>query len=225
MFKTQNSKLFHFVLIGALLLFSAGVARAQKNSDDLPTATTWRDFRLNITKPDEVIKTLGKPKKDKTEFAENSLPNGWTTADKGKSVRSVFYKKIGTFDSIEFTFADDKLIAMNFLLKQNKFQGIAKSESSIFPAAKMPEVFKTDFLLFQGAPKNAKIADYEGQKETTIPKIYPQYYSLLGINNESVILISIENSSLKSSLKGIFNKPTVQLFPGFAQRIQIFSRS
>jgi len=222
--KIFNKTLSHLLAIGVIILSSIITGQAQIKADDLPSATTWRNYKLRESSPDEIIKVLGKPKKDKTEVSEQELFKGWTTADSGKQVRRIDYKKIGAFDSIEFTFLENKLVEMNFLFKQNKRQGIAKSESNLFPAVKIPELFKTDFLLFQGVPKNSKISDYEGQKETTVPKIYPQFYSILGINKDSVILVSVENSSLRSSWKGIIRKPTVELFPGFAQRIQIFSR-
>ena len=222
--KTQSYALFHILVISILTLFLAIVGQAQSKFDDLPSATTWRSFKLNAALPDEIIKALGKPKKDKTEISKQALANGWTEVDDGKQVRRIAYKKIGAFDSVEFTFVKNRLVEMNFLFKQNKRQGIAKSESNFFPAVKIPELFQIDFLLFQGIPKSSKISNYEGQKETTVPKIYPQFYSILGINKDSVILVSVENSSLRSTWKGLIRKPTVELFPGFAQRIQIFSR-
>jgi hypothetical protein len=222
--KTQNRKLLQIFFISLFILFSVVFGQAQTEIKDLPSTTTWHNFQLGISTPDEILKNLGKPKKDKTEVSEQTLAIGWTRLDAGKQVRKIAYKKLGKFDSVEFTFVENKLAEINLLFKQNKIQGIAKSESNLFPAAKIPELFQIDFLLFQGMPKNSKIADYENQKETTVPKVYSQYYSMLGINKDSVVLVSVENSSLKSSLKGIFNKPTVELFPGFAQRIQIFSR-
>lgn len=213
-----------FLLIGALILFSTLTFSAQSELSDLPTADSWRGFKLDSTNPDEVIKSMGKPKKDQTKTPEQTLPKDLSNAERGKRIRTVLYKKIGDYDSVEFTFVDDNLVGMNFLIKQNRMKGLANRKSDLLEAKNLSEVFKTDFILFNGLPKNAKLADFEGQKETTVPKVYKQNYALLGINKHSVILVSVDNTNFKSGIKELFGKPTVELFPGYAQRIQIYSR-
>ena len=220
----KNLRSYAIFLVGVLILFSAIEFRAQSELNDLPTAISWREFKLNSTSSDEVIKSLGKPKKDQTKISEQSLPDGWTSSAKGKRIRNISYKKIGNYDSVEFTFVEERLVGINFLVKQNRMKGLANRKSDLFEAKKLGEVLNTDFILFNGLPKNSKISDYEGQKETTVPKVYKQLYTLLGINKNSIILASIDNTNFKSGIKELFNKPTNELFPGYVQRIRIYSR-
>ena len=215
---------YNFFLTVVLILFSTLGLFAQSDLNDLPTADSWRAFKLDSSKPEEIIKSLGKPKKDQTKITEPALPKNLSNAERGKQIRTVLYKKIGNYDSVEFTFIDDKLAGMNFLIKQNRMKGLANRKSDFLEAKNLNEVFNTDFILFNGLPKNAKISDFEGQKETTVPKVYKQSYALLGINQDSVILVSVDNTNFKSGIKELFGKPTVELFPGYAQRIQIYSR-
>ena len=223
--KNQYKNLFNLFLVSGMILFSVISIRAQSELNDLPTGNSWRDFKLDFTTPEKVIESLGKPKKDILNSSERSSLKDVTDSEKSKKVRAITYKKIGDYDSIEFTFIDDVLVGMNFLIKQNKMKGLANRKSNLLPAKDLSEIFTTDFILFNGLAKNAKITDFEGQKETTVPKVYKQSYALLGINSDSVILVSVDNTSFKSGLKEIFDKPTVELFPGFAQRIQIISRT
>lgn len=209
-----------FILI--LLLLSTFALRAQTELNDLPTATTWRDFKVGATNPDEVIKVLGKPKKDQAKRSEKVLmiiqPNS------GEKFRHILYKKIGNYDSVEFSFNNERLVEMNFLFDQNQMKGLFNRKSNLLPAVKLGELFNTNFFLFNGLPKNSNIGDFEGQKETTVPKVYKQIYSMMGINKETIIMASIDNTTFKSGLKEIFDKPTVENFPGYVQRIQIQSR-
>ncbi|MEO6588371.1 MAG: hypothetical protein ABIP06_03495 [Pyrinomonadaceae bacterium] len=223
--KNQFQNLHKPLLIAGFILFSVFTFRAQSELNDLPTKNSWRNFKLDFTTADTIVKELGKPKKDQIETLKSSLSKDLTDSSKAVKTRLISYKKIGNYDSVEFTFTDDILVGMNFLIRQNRMKGLANRKSDLFQAKNLSENFETDFIIFNGLPKNAKITDFEGQKETTVPKVYKQNYLLLGINNDSVIFVSVDNTNFKSSIKEIFDKPTVELFPGFTQRIQIYSRA
>ncbi|HVE57499.1 MAG TPA: hypothetical protein VNB22_11770 [Pyrinomonadaceae bacterium] len=217
-FKISHKWLF---FIG-LFLFSGLNLFGQNVLQDLPTTKSWRNFLLDSTNAEEIIKLLGKPVKDKIEKSENSLNKN---SDNQKKIRKISYKKIDNYDSVEFIFADNLLVGMNFLLRQNKLKGLAYDVSSLLPAKDLSKAFDKDFLIIYGLPKNSKLSDFEGQKETTVPKVYKQFYSLLNVNKDSGILVSVDNNNFKSGIKEVFGKPTVEVFPGFVQRIQIFSRT
>lgn len=218
------SKLFHMFMLTGLVILFAYPNLAQSEFTDLPHSVGWRKFQLNQTTNLDVEIVFGKAKKKQTKRSKQTLPNGWTKYDKGKNVQTLSYKELGGYDSVEFAFVEDKLVGISFLLKQNKMKGLLNYISKLLPASKLSEVYKSDFLLFFGIPENSAIADYEGQKETTIPKVYQQKYSLISINKESIILVEVDNTNIKSGIKVIFGKPTAELFPGFVQRIHIYSR-
>jgi hypothetical protein len=221
--KGKRFKILHKLLffIG-LFLFTGLNLFGQNVSEDLPTTKSWRNFQIDSTNAEEIIKSMGKPSKDKIEISKNSLSKN---SENPKKIRKISYKKIGNYDSLEFIFADNLLVGMNFLLRQNKTKGLAYDVSNLLPAKDLGKLFNSEFLIFYGLPKNSKLSDFEGQKETTVPKVYKQFYSLVNVNKDSGILVSVDNNNFKSGLKEVFGKPTVEFFPGFVQRIQIFSRT
>jgi hypothetical protein len=197
---------------------------AQKLTGDLPTQNGWRDFKLNSTNAEDVLKALGKAKKDKTETFNSSVPSDWSPAKKGQLVRTLSYKNIGDYDSLEFYFIENQFVGLNLLVDQNKQKGLLHNKSTILEAVKIPQIFQTNFLIVQKIPATSKISDYEGQKEPNIPKVYPQIYTMLGISQNSIILVNIDNTNFKSGWRTITGKPTIEFLPGFAQRIQLISR-
>ena len=77
----------------------------------------------------------------------------------------------------------------------------------------------------EGIAKQIKFSDYEGQKETTVPKVYPVSYFMLSVKPDSAILATINNNTWKTIWRDGMKKPTVEMFPGYVETLRIFSRS
>ena len=89
----------------------------------------------------------------------------------------------------------------------------------------MSKIYNADFLFMEGLAKGMKLADYEGQKETTVPKVYPGFYFMMTVKPDSAIVATIDNNTWKALWRDAVKKPTVDLFPGYVSNIQIFTRS
>jgi hypothetical protein len=83
----------------------------------------------------------------------------------------------------------------------------------------------TDFVLVEkGVPANSTPSMYEGQKESTIPKIYPPLYYLVSVQSKSFVSAWVAGRG-KAALKQIFGVSTIEPFPGSIIFMDIVSRS
>lgn len=191
-----------FTFISSLLLSVSGQNLSQ-----------WKNLKLDSTTPDEAISMFGKPKKDKIVKPRFNKEVSVETQSQ-MNFRKLEFKKSNEFKSVHLLFLNEMLSTID--LTPNKKKMLASD---------LENNFETNFLFMEGMPKTLKFADYEGQKETTIPKVYPINYFMLGIKSDMAIIATIDNSSWKSIWRDALSKPSSEMYPGYITNIKIFSRS
>ncbi|MGB7209792.1 MAG: hypothetical protein WBD27_14105 [Pyrinomonadaceae bacterium] len=173
---------------------------------------TWRGLTPGTTTPTDIIKLYGKPQKDRLE--EPNIASAVSGPANGETiVRSLVYKKVDGLSKLHLMFSNDKLYSM-----------IQYPKNKTRPASDLTSQFNSDFLFLEGLPKKLDFAQLEGQKETTIPKVYPVAYYMLAVRGDRVILALISNGSFKAMWRDGIKKPTLEMFPGYVESIQIFYR-
>jgi hypothetical protein len=190
-----------------VLFLSALTAAAQEERFQ------WKGLSFETSSIQDTIKALGKPKKDKIEKAkfDSAIPSNV----KGQmNFRKLQYKNIDDFDEVYLLFLNEKLVGFEFSPEKKKIL-----------ATDLSKLYNADFLFMEGIAKGTKLTDFEGQKETTVPKVYPGFYFMLTAKPDSAIVATIDNNTWKALWRDAVKKPTVDLFPGYVSNIQIFSRS
>lgn len=173
----------------------------------------WKGLSFETSTIQDTIKALGKPKKDKIEKAkfDKTIPSNVSGQ---MNFRKLQYKNIDDFDEVYLFFLNEKLIGIELTPEKKKIL-----------ASDLSKIYNADFLFMEGLAKGIKFADFEGQKETTVPKVYPGFYFMLTVKPDLAIIATIDNNTWKALWRDTFKKPTVDMFPGYVSNIQIFTRS
>jgi len=195
-------KILLFVFLTAFSL----CALAQENGH-------WKNLKLDVSSPQNAADILGKPKKDKIENAkiDKSIPANLTSQF---NFRKLQFENIDNYKDVYLLFLNEKLFGIELVPKKKTI-----------PASELSKIYDSDFLLMEGIPKQLKFSDFEGQKETTVPKVYPVSYFMLSVKPDSVILAAINNNTWKAIWRDGMKKPTMEMFPGYVESIRILSRS
>lgn len=193
-----------FIALTFLLILSFQI-NAQENFQ-------WKGLKLGISSVEESKNVLGKPKKDKIEKGKFDKS---VTADLRNQMnfRSLQYQKLDGHKLVNLLFLNDKLFSIDLVPEKKKMT-----------AATLSELFVSDFLFLEGLSKEMNFGDYEGQKESTVPKVYPSDYFMLNVKKDRIILATIENQSWKAFWRDINRKPTIEMFPGYVTSIKILTR-
>lgn len=187
-----------------LLLASTLISEAQSD-------TAWKKFSLGISSA-EATKLLGNPDGEKKTGADFE-PALSEENRKRKDFRKLTFKNVSGWPKSTYSFLDDKLAAIE-LWPKNK----------TVPAAELSSRFGAEFLFIESFSKSISLASFEGQKETTVPKVYPARYHMVAILPDRYVIALINNGSFKAIWKDGFNLPTIRTFPGFVENISIYSR-
>jgi len=161
----------------------------------------------------EAVAVLGKPKKDKIEKVkfDQAVP---ASIRAQMNFRKLEYRNIDNFSEVYLLFLNERLHSIGFTpLKKN------------LSASELGKNYDADFLFMEGVPKQLILEQYEGQKETTVPKVYPSEYFMIGIKKDYAILATIDNNTWKAIWRDTMKKPTPEMFPGYVRTMQIFSRN
>lgn len=221
-----------FLKIGFLIcIFSFSIFAQTKIETD---TDSWNKLKINVTTPEEAIALMGKPSEDSTEKLDFALlphksivnfllgtditvPDSWLTPKKNEKIfRKLDFKRSGTYKNIELSFLDNKLYLIDLTFSHDKDERL--------PAADLEELYKTNFVSLIGIPADASVSDYEGQKEPTMPKVYPIYYAMLSVTPTSILRAFVNNVSTKKAFGTDAGKTKKELFPGFVMKLQIISR-
>ena len=167
------------------------------------------EFGMNSAR---VIEKAGKPRKDRFDTA-SFKPALANTVRERKDFRKLTYEKSEKWEKVVLTFLDDALIGIE-LWPRNK----------TLEAADLPNQFGTDFLLVEAFAKGMDLSALEGEKETSVPKVYPAIYNMLAVRNDRYVIGLINNGSLKAIFKDGLQKPTIKKFPGYVESISIVAR-
>jgi hypothetical protein len=127
--------------------------------------------------------------------------------------KKLTYQKVDGWQKVVLSFLDDKLVGVELWPKNKTME-----------ASSLPEKFKSDFLLVEAFAKGVELAAFEGQKETSVPKVYPPIYNMLAVREREFVIAVINNGSLKAIFKDSLQKPTIKMFPGYVENIIIATR-
>lgn len=200
------------LLIGSILA-CALVTNAQATVDRAQP-DGWHGLVIDQSTPQDAINLLGKPASDKLDSVDIHGVDKWITPrHKEKIFRELTFKKVGDAKKVELSFLEDRLAVIRLDYDKNKRR-----------AREAPAFFGTDFVLVEAIPKGTRPADYEGQKESTVPKVYPIAYGMLSVSRGSILLVIVNNTGFKAMLKDMARQPTREVWPGWVMIVEIISR-
>ena len=177
-----------------------------------------KNVKIDVSTPEDVIKQFGKPAADEPDELDAEFIDSWLKTKKNQKVfRKLTYKKLGGTDKVLLRFYENKLVKIAVDYKESKDKRVL--------AADLPKNYNADFLVIQSVLKGTKISDFEGQKENTIPKVYPTIYLLLSVQPDVIYFAGVRNDSYKALFKSIQGKPSKEAFPGFLVNLEIISRT
>jgi hypothetical protein len=201
----------------SLVIFLAVSAYPQEQDKPLPDR--WHGLIIDQSTPDDAIKLLGPPKKDRDGGLRTYPLNERLTLDhNSKGFRKLYYEKLPGVEHVEIVFKDNKLVAIEIHPEQS------------IPAGNVPNLYGLEFT-----PKIGKgdqlfnPKDYESNRGNTYPKNYPVAYNLVAQTEKTFISAFVSNSSVGSILLGSRRGKTGENdlggFPGKVEFIQIISRT
>jgi hypothetical protein len=195
-----------------IALFTIGV-RAQ-TQDDKPQPDRWRGLILDQSTPEDAIRILGQPDKDKIEaFKPYPLEKRFNL--KGE-FRYFHYKKLEGIEKAALVFTKGKLVAISLQLTNE------------IPAAALQNIYGVEF-----EPKFSSVdaAFHPGQFERNQGKLYaksfPGVYMLIARADHSYVSAMITQNALAVALVGGGSQGSNGdgAFPGKTKVIQLISRS
>ena len=195
-----------FIILTLLLgLLTANTANANDTA-------VWRGLLLDSSTIEDAIRAAGKPSKQKVEKLKITGEKGGK-ANSNRNVDVVEFKKIDEWQKVSLQFLDGKLFKAKFWPK-----------NKTMPASELPERHGSDFVAVEGFAKGVPLSVFEGQKQPDVPRVYPPLYFMVSSMPDRNIVAEINNGSWKTLWNGSFNRPTIKMFPGFVESIEIVSR-
>lgn len=194
-------KLFIFFIL--LNLVRAISAQGEKS---------WRGLVFNESTPSSAEALFGKPRKDRLEKPK-FYPAVPANVKKELGIRTLEFNKIAGFEKVALMLLNNKLRGIVSDAKKNSITG-----------SEVKSIYGGEFLFFETLPKQTDFAQFEGQKETTVPKVYPAVYHMVSVQKDRIVIATIDNDSWKALWRAGIKKPTIELFPGYVQRVHILSR-
>ena len=216
-------------LIAAFLIFlCAAPALAQ---DDQAAADRWAGMVLNVSTPDDAIRLLGTPSKDKDKIAlEVPRPLSWLSVKtKEKIFRTLSYKRIQQFKGVQLSFLDGKLVAISMEAPN------AEIEDKWIDPDDLEQLFGIAFKpsMRKRGIKLAPPSDFQANAPAELKKDeYDYWYDMIAVSEQSFIVAITDNYKYQS---GIFDSPDVKRrkkinargtrYPGYVSDIEILSRT
>jgi hypothetical protein len=193
------------LLVVFVLVFSSIPLFGQDNA-------VWRGLVLNESTIETAINTIGKPKKKQTENLSTFSSVSVKAAGK-MEVQTIVYEKIDGWEKVALSFLDNKMFRVKFWPRNKKML-----------ASALPDEYNADFVSVEGFSKKVNLSVFDGQKEPTVPRVYTTVYFMVASKPDRFIIASVNNGSFAALWKDATRKPTVQMFPGFVEDIEILSR-
>lgn len=205
---------FTFVFLLCLTLSVFGQTDATETKSDSPQPDRWRGLIIDEAAPDEAIKLLGKPKKDKIDSLKIFGIQDWLSKQiKEKKFRLLGYEKTEGLDFVWLGFLDDKLVFI-------------KLEPKKLPATALARAYGIDFAPnFNGINVAFNPKNYERNQGKLYPKNYPAIYDLIAVSEKTFLSAAVDNGGFGSILKEAVGVPDSAIsFPGKTIYLQIVSR-
>jgi hypothetical protein len=171
----------------------------------------WRGLVFDHSTVETAVQTIGKPKRKRLENLKALSPGNVV----GKiETQTIEYEKTDGWKKVTLTFVNNKLFKAKFWPQNKKL-----------PASTLIETYIADFIFVEGFAKGVALSVFDGQKEPTVPRVYPTLYFMVAAKPDRYIVASINNGSFAALWKDATRKPTIQMFPGFVEDIEIVSRA
>ncbi|HLM00128.1 MAG TPA: hypothetical protein VK400_03670 [Pyrinomonadaceae bacterium] len=206
--------LLTFTILLCLALTALGQTDEMQTKSDSPKPDRWRGLVIDEATPDDAIKLLGKPDKDKTDSLQIFGIRDWLTKDiKQKKYRVLGYEKPEGLDYVVLGFLDEKLVFIKLDPKKLPTNALARAYGIEFAPN-----FNGINVAFN--PKN-----FERNQGKLYPKNYPAVYDLIAVSEKTFLCAAVDNSSFGSVLKEAMGVPDSTIsFPGKIIYLQIVSR-
>lgn len=181
----------------------------------------WRGLILDQSTPDDAIKILGKPEKDKPNESLRifgGVSNWLTKKRKDKVFRRLEFS-LGKESGVQkayLSFLDNKLVLMTLDLKSGEVG--PNGLSNIYGIEFFPLITPLALAMFE--------KDYERNQGKIYPKSYPTVYNLVGIADKSFVSAMVSNSSFGAILGKSMGIPNAtNSFPGKVEFVDLVSKS
>ena len=172
----------------------------------------WKGLELGMTSA-AVVEKVGKPKRERMEDAGFKVALPPSTRER-QDFKKFTYEKSDGWEKVTLSFLSDRLVGIELWPKNKTLE-----------AASLPARFGLDFLLVEAFAKGVDLGSFEGQKETSVPKVYPATYNMVAVASDRYVISFINNGSLKAIFKDGLKKPTIAMFPGYVESITLIQRS
>jgi hypothetical protein len=197
----------------ALVLSFAIFVQSQEQSS--PKPDRWRGLLIDASTPEDAIRTLGQPKKDRLGGLRTYPLNKRLTIDHNSTgFRKLYYDNVEGIDHVELVFKDNKLLIVEI------------SPDKKFPAANLPTIYDVQFVpKISGFDQTFYPRNYERDQGRVYPKNYPVTYYLIAVTDKAFLSALVDNSSVGAILFGSRSADDRTGFPGKVKIIQIISRT
>ena len=188
----------------------------ERNDNDGPMPDRWRGLVLDQSTPEDAIRILGAPERDKpASIAVFRIKNWLSKQAREKNFRTLEFKKPAGIDKAWLSFLDGTLVAITLDVKK----GISPNGlANIYGVEFQPAVGALDMAF------NPR--DYERNQGRVYPKTYPTVYSLVAASEKSFIDAMISNvpsfGGAFARSMGVPDQPGS--FPGRVDFITLVSR-
>lgn len=206
--------LFTLAFILCFIFNTYGQTDETQSNSDSPQPNRWRGLIIDEATPDDAIKLLGEPKKDKTDSLKIFGIQDWLTKDiKQKKYRILGYEKPEGLDYVLLGFLDDKLVFIKLDPKKLPTNALTRAYGIEFAPN-----FKGINVAFN--PKN-----YERNQGKVYPENYPAIYDMIAVSEKTFLCAAVDNGGFGSILKEAMGVPDSTIsFPGKVMYLQIVSR-
>jgi hypothetical protein len=214
-----------------VITLCTAVPFAQENST---RPDGWRGLVLDVSTPEDAIRILGKPSKDKDKQAFTLVAaREWLgSVEKQKIFRKLTFKKPEGFAQATLFFKDNKLVMI-------ELEGKYEFEEGWLDPDHLFKIFSADFKPHNKIFGGKRLLPPEEFSRVGDPatKDFAYYYDMIAVAERSFILADVNNS--EPSAAGLFGaNPSYNRdqkdkkrrdaggkFPGNVEKIQIISRS
>lgn len=203
-----------FSLLLGLTLSVFGQIEPTQPKSDSPQPDRWRGLIIDEATPDDAIKLLGEPKKDKIDSLQVFGIRDWLSKQiKDKKFRLLGYEKIEGLDFVWLGFLNDKLVFIKLDPKKLPTNALARAYGVEFAP-------NFDGINVAFNPKN-----YERNQGKLYPTNYPAVYDLIAVSEKTFLCAAVSNGSFGSILKEAMGVPDSTIsFPGKIIYLLIVSR-
>lgn len=211
-----------------IILLCATPALAQNNQI---AADRWAGMVINVSTPDDAVRLLGTPSKDKDKVAlDLPRPLSWlSTKYKEKVFRTLSYKRVQEFKNVRFSFLEGKLVAITMELPD------AEIEDKWVDPDDLEQLFGVVFKPSrrQRGIKLPTPSEFQANAPAELKKDdYDYWYDMIAVSEHSFVIAVADNYKY---ISGLFEKPDAKRrrkinasgtrYPGYVSDIEIISRT